>query len=194
MQLRRDSRNEQTSLAPLGVVTGYGVFDHSRMLDGFFSSAPSRQKSTVTQNVSFELSPEDRLPGASMALKEATALYGMYLSFEDRDRLFGELDFLLDPDGWDLDDALPGRGSYINFLKWMVETKHTDWTSLALDGDGQVVVVFMKAKNQFTAAFLLDGKVHWTSKVATQDGLDLAAGMSPLRSFAIISEGLIGRI
>jgi hypothetical protein len=194
MQLRSALRNEPTSLAPLGTEVAGDLFDYSKRLHDIFSSPASRQRSSVTKNLSVEISPERQLPAASMDLKQATALYGMYLSFADRDRLFGELDFLLDPDGWELDDALPGRSSYLNFLKWSVETRNTEWTSLSLDGDGHIVVVFQRAKNQFTAAFLTDGKVHWTSRVATEDGLDVAAGVSPLKSFAQISNGLLGRI
>ena len=185
---------EQTSLMPRGTAPSHEIFDHSTTLAKRYEKPLSLRRSSVVQDVTFERSPEEELPRSAMSLKEATALYGMHLTFGVRDRIFGELNFLLDPTGWDVDDALPSKNSYLSFLKWAVETKRHDWVSLSLDGDGNIVAVFLNGKNQITAAFLPEAVVNWTSRISTEDGIDVSAGRSPLRTFAATSEGLLARL
>jgi len=153
-----------------------------------------RDKSSVTQAVSIQRSVADELSHSAMDLKIAVAPYAMHLSFEQRHRIFDEIDFLLDFDGWDEDDARPEQISFVNFLKWAVETKADHWASLSLDGDGNTSVSFLNEENVLTAAFLPDGTVEWASRLVLDDGVDAAAGKSPLKSFAAVSPALLGRL
>lgn len=166
-------------------------------LDAFWQSREVqsvRTKSTVSQKVSFERETEKQLQYSAMALKQAVAPYAMHLSYSQRHRLFDEIDFLLDVDGWDEDDSQPAQSSFVNFLKWAIETKADTWASLSLDGDGNTVVAFVSGENVITAAFLPDATVEWTSRLILDDGVDASAGKSPLRSFAAMSAGLLGRL
>lgn len=156
------------------------------------SRAPSR--STVRHDIEVVRGPGEMLPASAMQLKQETAFYGMYLTFAQRDRLFSELDFLLDPDGWDEDDKLPRNSSYLSFLKWAVESKECDWSSLGLDGDGNIVASYVGDHGTLSAAFLSEDKVQWALRVETEDGLDVSAGQTPLRVFAATSKGLISRV
>lgn len=151
----------------------------------------AHQKSGIFQNITSEITPAEEVIKSAMSLKEATAVYAMYLSFDQRDRLFNELDFLLDAESWDEEDAFPLRLSYVNFLKWSIETRRFDWASLSLDGDGHLVAAFVIDHAVVTAAFLEDATVHWTSRTTTEDGIDVAAGKAQLRSFTALSEMLL---
>ncbi|MBD9621849.1 hypothetical protein IB279_02705 [Ensifer sp. ENS06] len=165
--------------------------DYASRFDTVYTQkSPAARKQTVSQEITFE----NDVPRAAMALKEATSLLAMYLTFPQRDRLFGELDFLLDPEEWDEHDALPNRRAFVNFLKWAVATKRHDWTSLGLDGDGNTSVAFKRGGNLVTALFLPNDIVQWTSKRDTEDGPDVAAGQSPLRVFANNSPALLERL
>lgn len=180
---------ERTSIAPSAKADAY--FDYAARLDAIYNErSPVLRKQTVSQEVTFD----QDVPRAAMSLKEVTALYAMYLNFNERDRLFGELDFLLDPDGWDEHDALPNKVAFVNFLKWAVETKRHDWTSLGLDGDGNTSVAFKRGQNIVTALFLPHGTVQWTSRIGTEDGLDVSAGQAPLRAFAQNTSALLERL
>ncbi|MFK0273624.1 hypothetical protein ACIQUG_08110 [Ensifer sp. NPDC090286] len=134
------------------------------------------------------------LPHVAMDFKVATAQYAMYLSFEDRARLFAELDYLLNPEGWEEDDDLPRKASYVNFLKWLVEARHLDWSSLGFDADGNLLCAYVGDGGTVTAAFLPSPNVHWTSDFSSDDGNEIAAGQSPLRSFVPTSLALLARI
>ncbi len=169
----------------------------SQTLDSFWQRREVqaiRKKPTVSQEISFEWETAERLQHSAMELKQAVAPYAMHLSYDQRHRVFDEIDFLLDVEGWDEDDAQPARTSFVNFLKWAAETKADTWASLALDGDGNTVAAFVNEDNVITAAFLPDATVEWTSRIITDDGIDASAGISPLRSFAAASAALIGRL
>jgi hypothetical protein len=134
------------------------------------------------------------LPVRAMDLKIATGAYAMYLSFEDRARIFDEIDYLLDPDSWADEDNLPATHAYRNFLKWLLESKRLDWSSLGLDADGNLLCAFVGERGVVTAAFHAPPVVHWSSTIETEDGVELSAGQSPLRSFVTTSATLLERI
>ncbi|TBA80349.1 hypothetical protein [Rhizobium ruizarguesonis] len=137
---------------------------------------------------------ESVLPSRAMELKTATGVYAMYLSFAERARLFAEIDYLLDPDGWVEDDAVPLPAPYVNFLKWLLEAKRLDWSSLGLDADGNLLCAYIGEKGMLTAAFHSAPVVHWTSNVTTEDGVELSAGQSPLRAFVATAAGLLEKV
>ncbi|WP_155256822.1 hypothetical protein [Rhizobium leguminosarum] len=158
------------------------------------NSSHSAMQGTAATATLPAASAETLLPSRAMDLKTATATYAMYLSFEERARLFAEIDYLLDPNGWADDDAIPLPAPYVNFLKWLLEAKRLDWSSLGLDADGNLLCAYVGQKGMVTAAFQPTPVVHWSSNITTEDGVELSAGQSPLRSFVTTAVGLLERI
>ncbi|TCA70481.1 hypothetical protein [Rhizobium leguminosarum] len=157
------------------------------------SSHSNTQPSAGTVPVS-SVGAETILPSRAMELKSATGTYAMYLSFEERARLFAEIDYLLDPDAWVEEDAIPLSAPYVNFLKWLLEAKRLDWSSLGLDADGNLLCAYLGERGTVTAAFHAAPVVHWTSNVTTEDGVELSAGQSPLRAFVTTAAGLLEKV
>jgi hypothetical protein len=135
-----------------------------------------------------------RLASIAMDMKLATAQYAMYLSFEQRARLFAELDYLLNVDGWEPSDSVPNVKPYINFLKWLVETKHLGWSSLGFDADGNLLCAFFSGAGTVTASFLAEPIVLWSSAFRSEDGDEIAAGQSPLRAFVQTGNALLAKL
>ncbi|MBB3310991.1 hypothetical protein FHT78_002735 [Rhizobium sp. BK196] len=158
----------------------------------YLSGSTNGSHSTMRGSAAYN--PETMLPSRAMDLKAATGNYAMYLSSEDRARLFAEIDYLLNPDGWAEDDAIPLPEPYVNFLKWLLEAKRLDWSSLGLDADGNLLCAYVGKKGVVTAAFQQTPIVHWTSNLTTEDGVELSAGQSPLRSFVTTAALLLERI
>jgi len=134
------------------------------------------------------------LVATGMTLKEAATFYAMYMNFAERDKLFKQLDFLLDPEDWHDEDKVPEKASFISFLKWTVATRRFDWTSLGFDQTGSIQVAFVNGSNQFTAAFAPSDRVNWASQIKTEDGFDYSAGQTPLRTFATTSIAMLDRL
>lgn len=151
----------------------------------------------VSQNVSSRASSPElfvQLPSTAMDFKVATAQFAMHLPSEDRNRLFSELDYLLNAEGWDEEDSVPPIAPYTNFLRWLIATRRMDWSSLGFDADGNLLGAFVGEKGTVTAAFFAAPIVHWTAGFTTEDGEEISAGQSPLRSFVTTSADLLARI
>lgn len=163
-------------------------------VSGISNSSHSNIKAAAGIFSSPAVNMETELPARAMDLKAATGAYAMYLSIEERERLFNEIDYLLDPDGWAEDDVVPLPGPYVNFLKWLLEAKRLDWSSLGLDADGNLLCAYVGDRGTLTAAFHSSPVVHWTSNVMTEDGVELSAGQSPLRAFVATAAGLLEKV
>ncbi|EUB95862.1 hypothetical protein PMI07_002350 [Rhizobium sp. CF080] len=154
----------------------------------------SKRRQDISQSVAVTSPVEVQLANSAMTLKIATSKYAMYLGFIERDRLFSELDFLLDADGWFEEDSQPNLDSFVNFLKWLVETRSLNWVSLGLDAAGNALVAYKKDDNVVTAAFLPDGKVQWTCRITSEEGVETSSGSSPLFAFVGTSKHLLEKV
>lgn len=129
-----------------------------------------------------EVSAEETLFDARVRLKVATSRYAMHLSESARKRLFEEFDFLLDVDGWDVEDALPDEASYQRFLKWMIYTGDLTWSSLGVDNEGNLLAAWVRDYGQMTANF--SEKVIWSQRITADGDLQQSAGVFTLEHFA----------
>ncbi|MDL2405197.1 hypothetical protein PY650_05920 [Rhizobium calliandrae] len=183
------------SSAAISLDRGYGQPGPSMpSYNDFLQRESAKRRQDISKRVEdVDADLQSQLSSVAISLKIATSRYAMYMGFEERERLFGELDFLLDPDGWYEEDKYPSLPSYINFLKWLIEARRSDWTSLGFDDGGNLLAAYKRGENLLTAAFMPDEFVHWTSKLADADGVELSTGKSPLVTFVRTAKMLLDR-
>lgn len=128
---------------------------------------------------------ETRVFDALVALKVAISQYAMHLSSNDRHKLFDQLDFVVNVDDWHEEDALPVVQSFQNFLKWIVYTKNTRWSSVGFDDEGMLLVAWKTRNSLLTANFGAKAEVTWTARRDREEsGQEIAAGRYSLKFFA----------
>lgn len=153
------------------------------------SLASSTGRNAKPDLAAFGQSAKERLFDASVDLKVAVGLYAMHLSRDERARLFGELDYLLDAETWDESDSLPSVTSFQQFLKWVVFTQDRSWTSMGIDIDGNILVAWVRPSATMTANF--SGRVRWAQKFSADDDVQTAAGDFSLAHFAKHAEAFL---
>lgn len=153
-----------------------------------------KRRPSLNKVVREETPTDDTLPKISMALKIVASKYGMYLDFADRDKLFGELDYLLDPEGWCDEDDVPRVAAFENFLKWSIAAKALNWVSLGFNHQGNLLAAYKNGDSIVTAAFSSDAVVNWTSRFVDTDGVDTSSGRCPLISFVRTGSPLLERL
>ncbi|NEI48626.1 hypothetical protein GR217_13055 [Rhizobium leguminosarum] len=173
---------------------GYGLPGTPAPNFNEFLRESAKRRQDISQYIE-EVNPDIRwqLATVAMSLKIVTSRYAMYMGFAERERLFGELDYLLDPDGWYEEDKHPSLPSYTNFLKWLIEARRSDWSSLGFDAQGDTLAAYKRGENLLTAAFTPDNLVLWTSKLVEVDGTEISSGKSPLSTFVRTAKMLLDR-
>lgn len=92
--------------------------------------------------------------------KVLTAYVSMYLREGWRDKLFHQLDNLLDPDEWDPDDKPLQKQSFDTFLKAICDLNPTVRPGLGLTYNGNLIGAWTTAaNNRMTLEFTQDGRV-----------------------------------
>lgn len=125
---------------------------------------------------------EEHLFDTRVNLKVVTSQYAMHLSDAARSRLFSELDYLLAEDGWDPDDATPTIESFRVFLKWVIFSGDSTWSSLGIADDGNLLAAWVRADDVMTANF--GDRVRWTQRFSANGSRQSAAGDFSLEHFA----------
>jgi hypothetical protein len=128
---------------------------------------------------------EERIFDAGVALKVAVSKFAMHLSAEERHRLFAELDDKINVDDWHEEDKLPAPASFVQFLKWMIYTRQSSWTSIGVSPAGTITVAWRTPKVLLTADFDVTNSVRWTARQTGENGeVGHSAGKCTLKLFA----------
>lgn len=135
-----------------------------------------------TQNIPASTSSLARIFDTLVDLKVETSKVAMHLSSAARNRLFSELDYVLDAETWDEADRLPDIDSYRCFLRWLVFTGDTTWSSLGVDDNGRILVAWVQDRQTLTANF--DEVVRWTKRADTEGAVQISLGEFTLTHFA----------
>jgi hypothetical protein len=131
------------------------------------------------------LSFDERIFDTLVSLKVAVSQYAMHLGAVERARLFEELDSKINADDWHEDDILPATSSFHEFLKWMIYSKHSEWTSIGVSSQGTILVAWRKPQVLLTANFEAKDSVRWTAQIRSPAGeVGHSAGKCTLRLFA----------
>ncbi|MER8745885.1 hypothetical protein NKH54_22785 [Mesorhizobium sp. M1004] len=161
-----------------------------------FASSPRRREALsdepdrFTANIPASANHAEKIFDTLIALKVETSKVAMHLSIAARNRIFAELDYILDVETWDEGDYLPDIESYKRFLKWIIFTGDTTWTSLGVDDGGRILVAWVREQQTMTANF--DEVVRWTKRADMEGAIQISLGEFTLTHFARQSNAFLG--
>lgn len=122
---------------------------------------------------------ETLLHNAKSIFKVTTNTVAMHLSEGWRDKLFKQIDSLLDADEWDDDDKPIASGSSLTFIRMILFLK-TRRPGLGATGDGNLVASWTTGENRLTVICQPSDAVRWIVSVATEGGKETAAGQTTI--------------
>ena len=178
------------SLAPVRPVLASSESDQVSFQSPTRLQTLKDQVSHFRQNVPASSNLAETIFDTRVELKVATSRIAMHLSQEVRNRIFAEFDFLLDSESWDLDDKLPTSTSYNRFLKWLVYTSDSSWTSFGIDDEGNILVAWVRGATQRMTANFAE-RVRWTKTVSEDGEMQISAGTYTLNHFAHQSDAFL---
>src|SRR3977135_3567716 len=153
----------------------------ARLQNTTWSGSATTQKMVQPRVASFD----EKIFDSLVSLKVAISQYAMHLGAADRQRLFEELDSKINVEDWHEDDTLPTVSSLQEFLKWMIYSKHCQWTSIGVSSQGSILVAWRTPRVLLTANFEARDSVRWTAQVKSASGeVGHSVGKCPLRLFA----------
>jgi hypothetical protein len=122
----------------------------------------------------------ERLFDASAQLKILVSRVSMHLSDDWRRRLFRKLDSLHDPDNWEQSDTLIDPGSFMNFLRLILQIGLIDPLSLGVSPEGHFLTGWVRDKDSLTLEFTGGDEIRWALVRYLGDHRESAAGRTLL--------------
>lgn len=107
-------------------------------------------------------SEADRLFDTKIQLKVLAAQVAMHITNPWRDRLFKQIDGLLDPAEWCSGDGYPQISSWWTFLRTMLHLRPARRPGLGLTHEGYLVGAWDAGGDQLTLTFLPGDQVRWS--------------------------------
>jgi hypothetical protein len=123
---------------------------------------------------------EEALFDSRVDLKVATSHLAMHMSRDWRDRLFAQLDRMLDPVEWTAGDSLPIGGSYATFLRAMLYLKPARRPGLGLTPDGHIVAAWTRGPDRLSMEFRPYDQVRWIVSRMVDGHRDNGAGTTEI--------------
>lgn len=127
---------------------------------------------------------EQKVFDALVRLKVSVSQYAMHLGREVRNKIFADLDAIINVNDWYPEDEFPGSNSFRDFLKWTVYTRRFDWSSLGVADNGDLLIAWVKGDSLLTGHFDGKGRIWWAYKKETADGAEHASGDCTLQRFS----------
>lgn len=134
-----------------------------------------------------DVSLDARLFDALASAKILTAQVAMHLDRAWRDKLFRQIDALLDPEEWETDDEPLQQSSFSTFLKAILSIRPVRRPGLGLSPSGHLIAAWTTGRDRLTIEFLPDDHVRWVLTLYYDDEPDRFAGQTPV---ARLMEGL----
>jgi hypothetical protein len=160
-----------------GSASAFGMGRRERLI------VTSNKPATVTAPIPHEASFEEKLFDVRVKLKVLVAQYAMHVSEPDRDRIFKQLDDIINIEDWHVEDVFPKHEAFQELLKWSIYSHDYDWTSLGVSDQGDILVSWITDSALLTANLAGKGVVRWTARIKSQTGLEHAAGSCSLQYF-----------
>jgi hypothetical protein len=148
-------------------------------------SPASLQPDIATSTVEKSLS--ERLFDALAGVKILTAQVAMHLDRTWRDKLFRQMDSLLDPAEWETGDEPIQQSSFATFLKAILSIDPARRPGLGLSHSGHLIAAWSAGRDHLTIEFLPDDRVRWVLTRYRDDEPDRFAGQTLV---ARLAEGL----
>jgi hypothetical protein len=143
----------------------------------------AQSSTTVVRITSVQANLQQRVFDSGVEMKVAVSQYAMHLSPETRQKLFRDLDDVVNIDDWYEEDTLPRYDSFRDFLKWTIYSKRFNWLSIGVSNEGNILVAWKSEQALLTANFSGNSRVLWTVTRTSPQGDTNAAGDSPLQFF-----------
>jgi hypothetical protein len=171
---------------PAGI--GYPMIERQSILGGDISSSVAEWLARVAAPTPTFASPPpsqgedapEELFDALAKFKIWTAKVAMHLDRDWRDRLFGQLDSLLDAESWEADDAPPSISSYSTFLRMLLLLRPHRRPGIGATSDGQLIAMWTSGNDRLTIECLSNDLVRWHLSVIIDTEQERAAGRTPL--------------
>jgi len=143
------------------------------------------QLSPTLQNLrwfesSADKSISEQLYDALASFKIRTAQVAMYLERNWRNKLFDQLDDLLDAENWEPDDSPPLLASFSTLLRLLISQHVSRRPGLGATHDGKFVAAWTSGSDRLTIECLADDMVRWNLSVNIEGETERAAGVTPL--------------
>lgn len=119
---------------------------------------------------------EERLYDALADAKTTTAQIAMHFDGDWRDRLFHQLDTLLEADAWHSDDQPFGAESYLTFLRILLLIRPLRRPGLGVSNAGNLIAAWTRGDDRLTIECLPQDKARWVVACTIDGDRELAAG------------------
>jgi hypothetical protein len=123
----------------------------------------------------------EQLFNASAQLKILVSQVSMHLSDDWRRRLFRKLDSLYDPENWEQSDTLVDPGSFMSFLRLILQIGPIDRMSLGVSQEGHFLTGWIRDKDSLTLEFTGEDDIRWALVRHLGDHRESAAGRTSLQ-------------
>jgi hypothetical protein len=143
----------------------------------------AQSSKSVVRSTPIQANLQQRVFDSGVEMKVAVSQYAMHLSPETRQKLFHDLDEVVNVDDWYEEDTLPRYDSFRDFLKWIIYSKRFNWVSIGVSDEGSILVAWKSQHALLTANFNGKSRVLWTATRTSPQGDTHAAGESPLQFF-----------
>jgi hypothetical protein len=126
----------------------------------------------------------EQLYDALASFKTRTALVAMHLDRDRRDRLFKQLDNLLDFENWENDDLPPKLASFETFLRLLMLVRPDKRPGLGATYDGKLLAAWTSGSDRLTIECWPGDSVRWNLTVMIDGEVERAAAVTPLPRLA----------
>jgi hypothetical protein len=127
-----------------------------------------------------EQSLAEKLYDALASFKVRTAAVAMHIDRDWRNRLFTQLDNLLNADNWEADDTPPTIASFSTLLRMLIYLKLRRRPGLGATSDGHIVAAWTNGGDRLTIECLPDDFVRLSLSVAIDAERERAAAVIPV--------------
>jgi len=128
---------------------------------------------------------EERLFQSSANFKILTSMVAMHLPVEWREKMFQQIDTLLDAEQWESDDAPPTVFSARTFLRLILALNSSVRPGLGASHDGNLIAAWTKGKNRLTVECLGGDRLKWSvvREAPDRESVDRIVGATGLGRF-----------
>lgn len=141
---------------------------------------PSARVPMPDKNGEAQKSLAEQLYDALANAKVLTSQVAMHLSQDWRDRLFHQLDDLLDADDWHDEDKPVENTSFTTFLRTIIHGGVKRRPGLGVSHRGNLIAAWTRGKDRLTMEFFPSDMVRWVLSCEIEGELERAAAETPV--------------
>nr|WP_299503202.1 hypothetical protein [uncultured Rhizobium sp.] len=171
-----------TDLRQAGAQQGTGG-PASRSLTDIFEAIRTSQRVTKPAGMARKLSTlsgeadlEIALKGSRTSFKVLVSRVSMHLGVSWLEKLFAQIDSLLDVDEWDASDPVPNTETARTFIRLLLAMKVSRRPGLGVSNSGNIVAAWTAGPNRLTVECLPNDRVRWVLARVTDGETERAAG------------------